>query len=314
LKLKFLISYFLLLISYFLLLISYFFASVAQLDRVLLSEGKGCGFKSRRVHHTSLLRATSGRPKLKNFMTQKKLVTAAFIMIGDEILSGRTEDKNLNFLAKNLTEIGINLREVRVVPDIEEEIIFAVNAVRKKFDYVFTSGGIGPTHDDITSESIAKTFGDKYEKNQEAAKILEEYYGKENVNEARMKMAFIPRSASLLDNPVSSAPGFRIENVFVMAGVPKIFQAMFFAAKKELIGGSKTKSREIRTSLTESVIAKNFSDLQQKYLQVVMGSYPFEGGTSLIFRGIDYEAIDSALVEMVEIVKNIRNDSVISVT
>jgi molybdenum cofactor synthesis domain-containing protein len=246
-------------------------------------------------------------------MTEKNIVTAAFVMIGDEILSGRTEDKNLNFLAKGLSEIGINLREVRVVPDIEDEIIAAVNAVRKKFDYVFTSGGIGPTHDDITSEAIAKTFGDKYAKNQRAAEILEEYYGKENVNEARMKMAYMPSSASLLDNPVSSAPGFRIENVFVMAGVPKIFQAMFFAAKKELIGGIKTKSREIRISLTESVIAKNFSNLQQKYLQVAMGSYPFDGGTSLVFRSTDYEAMDKALLEMLEIIKLIKNDSIILV-
>lgn len=241
----------------------------------------------------------------------KPIVTAAFVMIGDELLSGRTQDANLNFLAKNLTEMGINLREVRVVPDVEEEIIFAVNSVRKKFDYVFTSGGIGPTHDDITSAAIAKAFEDKYQKNQLAAEILEQHYGKKNLNEARMKMAFIPSKASLLDNPISSAPGFRIENVFVMAGVPKIFQAMFFAAKKELVGGAKTKSREIKITLTESVIAKNFSDLQQKYLQVAMGSYPFEGGTSLVFRSTDHQALDSALAEMVDL---IENHSIISVT
>ena len=220
------------------------------------------------------------------------------MIIGDEILSGRTKDANLNFLAINLAEMGINLREVRVIPDIEEEIISALNLLRKKFDYVFTSGGIGPTHDDITSLSVAKAFGDKYEKNAEAEKILIQYYGAGNVNEARLKMAFLPSSASLLDNPVTSAPGFRIENVFVMAGVPKIFQAMFAAAKKELIGGKITKSLEIKIALTESVIAKDFEELQKKYTQVVMGSYPFDGGTSLVFRSTNYEALEHAVSEM----------------
>ena len=131
-------------------------------------------------------------------MTKNSIVTAAFVMIGDEILSGRTADKNLNFLATNLTEMGINLKEVRVVPDIEEEIILAVNAVKNKFDYVFTSGGIGPTHDDITSLSIAKAFDDELIQNEEATEILIGYYGKENVNEARLKMAFVPRMAKLL--------------------------------------------------------------------------------------------------------------------
>lgn len=238
-------------------------------------------------------------------MTQKQFVTAAFVMIGDEILSGRTEDKNLNFLAKNLTEIGINLSEVRVVPDIENEIIDAINAVRKKFDYVFTSGGIGPTHDDITSLAVSKAFGEDLVQHKEATEILEKYYGKENVNQARLKMAFVPRSAKLLDNPVSSAPGFRIANVFVMAGVPKIFQAMFEAAKKELNSGKKIKSHEIRISLTESIIAGKLEDLQNKYLQVKMGSYPFEGGTALVFRSSDYEALEQSAKEMSDIVEKI---------
>lgn len=232
-----------------------------------------------------------------------KTVTAALIIIGDEILSGRTKDANLNFLASSLNEIGINLREVRVVPDIENEIIDAVNSVRKKFDYVFTSGGIGPTHDDITCEAIAKAFGDKIKKNKEAAEILIKHYGEENVNEARMKMAILPTCASLLDNPISSAPGFRLENVFVMAGIPKIFQAMFEAAKKELIGGKKTRSIEIKLGLTESVISKDFSNLQKKYPQVVMGSYPFDGGTSLVFRSTDYEAMEEAKSEMEDLLK-----------
>ena len=247
-------------------------------------------------------------------MTQKTNVTAAFVMIGDEILSGRTEDKNLNFLAKNLTEMGINLREVRIVPDVENEIIFAVKAVQKKFDYIFTSGGIGPTHDDITSLAIAKAFDDELVQNTEATKILEEYYGAENLNEARLKMAFVPSKAKLLDNPVSSAPGFRIENVFVMAGVPKIFQAMFDAASKELVTGKKIKSKEIKISLTESVVAKDLEDLQKKYLQISMGSYPFEGGTALVFRGNDYELLEKSVTEMIEILERIKSASIIAVS
>lgn len=235
-------------------------------------------------------------------------------MIGDEILSGRTEDKNLNFLAKNLVEIGISLREVRVVPDIEDEIISAVRAVKNKFDYIFTSGGIGPTHDDITSLSIAKAFNDELVQNKEATEILGKYYGKENLNEARLKMAFVPSQAKLLDNPVSSAPGFRIENVFVMAGVPKIFQAMFNAASKELIGGKKIKSKEVKTSLTESKLAKELEDLQKKYPSVTMGSYPFEGGTSLVFRGSDYEILEKSVTEMIEILERIKSSSIISAT
>ena len=231
----------------------------------------------------------------------KTLVTASLLIIGDEILSGRTVDQNLNFLAKSLGEIGINLREVRVVPDIEQEIIEALNALRQKYNYVFTSGGIGPTHDDITAESVAKAFGDKIIKHERAVEILNVYYGgAQNVNDARMKMAMIPSRASLLDNPVSSAPGFRLENVFVMAGVPKIFQAMFAAAKTELIGGKKTISKEIKISLTESIIAKDFADLQKKYGEVTMGSYPFDGGTSLVFRSTDPELLEKAFAEMLQ--------------
>jgi molybdopterin-biosynthesis enzyme MoeA-like protein len=142
------------------------------------------------------------------------LVTAAFIIIGDEVLSGRTADKNLNFLAAELTLRGINLKEVRVIADDESEIILAVNYLRKKFHYVFTSGGIGPTHDDITSASIAKAFGEDLIKNEEAEQILIDHYGAENVNDARLKMAFVPRNASLLDNPISSAPVFCCINKF----------------------------------------------------------------------------------------------------
>ncbi len=239
---------------------------------------------------------------------KKDIITAAFLMIGDEILSGRTIDKNLNFLAKSLTEFGINLCEVRVVGDIEEEIIKSLNEMRQRYDYVFTSGGIGPTHDDITSESVAKAFATTLVLHPIAHDILKKYYG-DDLNEARLKMAYIPQGASLLDNPVSSAPGFRIDNVFVMAGVPKIFEAMFAAATKEMIGGKKMLSNEITTSLTEGWIAKDLGNLQKKYPEVVMGSYPFAGGTSLVFRSTEYDLLKNSYNEMVEIVKKIESNN-----
>ncbi len=235
----------------------------------------------------------------------KTIVKAAFVMIGDEILSGRTVDKNLNFLALFLNEIGIQLHEVRVVKDITDDIIFAINEVRKKYDYVFTSGGIGPTHDDITADAVAKAFDTKLILHDEAKKILQHYY-KDDINEARMKMAYIPQGAFLLDNPVSSAPGFRIENVFVMAGVPKIFQAMLEAAKRELVGGRKVLAKEMKIELVESLIAKDLEDLQKKYPNVSMGSYPFVGGTSLVFRSTDEEDLQKSFSEMEKILKTIK--------
>jgi molybdenum cofactor synthesis domain-containing protein len=232
-------------------------------------------------------------------------------VIGDEILSGRTEDKNINFLAKNLTEIGVNLKEVIVVADDQKQIIANLNFLRKKYHYVFTSGGIGPTHDDITSQSVAIAFGEKLIQNQQATEILINYYGAENLNKARLKMAMVPQSAKLLDNSVSSAPGFSIENVFVMAGVPKIFQAMFFAAKKELVGGDIIKSKELKISLAESVVAKDLTDLQNKYPEVSMGSYPAKDSTSLVFRSINYHKLDESFLKMVEIVESLKKGSVI---
>lgn len=237
----------------------------------------------------------------------KENVTAAFVMIGDEVLSGRTVDKNLNHLAKSLTEFGINLREVRVVPDVTSEIIFALNEVRRKYDYVFTSGGIGPTHDDITADAVAQAFDTKLILDETAHEILKKHYGAE-LNEARLKMGYIPQGASLLDNPVSSAPGFRIENVFVMAGVPKIFAGMLIAAMKELVPGKKMESREIKTNLTEGWLAKDLADLQKKYPRIVMGSYPFDGGTSLVFRATDSDALAKSCEEMVEILEKIKSN------
>ncbi len=253
--------------------------------------------------------------KNKNkIMDKEKIVSAGLLVIGDEILSGRTIDQNINFLAKNLSQIGICLTEVRVVGDFENEIINAINELRKKFDYVFTSGGIGPTHDDITSLSIAKAFDQDLILNEIAHQILIQYYGENNVNEARLKMAYLPRTASLLDNPISSAPGFRIENVFVMAGIPKIFQAMFEASKKELKLGCKIISREIKISLTESIIAKDLTDLQNQYREISMGSYPFDGGTSLVFRAIEKKVLEEAFLKMQNLIIKIDSKAIIEIS
>ncbi len=243
----------------------------------------------------------------------KNIVTASFIIIGDEILSGRTKDENLNFLACALAESGVSLKEVRVVPDVEQEIIDAVNFVRKKYDYVFTSGGVGTTHDDITIEAIGKAFDDDLKINQEAADLLAKYYGS-RLSEIHMKMANLPSKARLIENDILSPSGFIIENVFVIAGVPKIFRAMFEGVKKEIVGGKKVKSREIKISLPESSIAKIFADLQKKYPQVVMGSYPSETGASLVFRSIEYDLIDVALEEMVKILQQIDHNSVVLIS
>jgi len=242
-----------------------------------------------------------------------KSISAAFLIIGDEILSGRTNDQNLNFLATELTNIGIELKEVRVVRDDEDDIIFAVNNLKNKYDYLFTSGGIGPTHDDITSKSIAKACGDIYEKNQQAADILIKYYGEKNINNAKLKMAFLPKKATLLDNPISSAPGFCIENIFVMAGVPKIFQAMFFAAKKELQTTNKIESKEVIISLTESVIANDLGLLQEKYSDISIGSYPFEGGTAIVFRAKNDKLLEMAVDDILKIINNISSKAILEV-
>ena len=168
---------------------------------------------------------------------------AALIIIGNEILSGRTKDKNLAYLAEWLNEIGIQLYEVRVIRDDEKEIIDCVNLLRKKFDYVFTTGGIGPTHDDITTESIAKAFDVELETNPEALTILQSYYKKGDLNEARLKMTLLPVGAELVENPVTKAPGFKMDNVFVMAGIPSIMQGMLEGARIFLETGSKMSSK-----------------------------------------------------------------------
>lgn len=228
--------------------------------------------------------------------------TACIIIIGNEVLSGRTQDKNLSWLAKGLNDCGIRLTEARVIPDVKQTIIDTVNSCRQTFAYVFTTGGIGPTHDDITSDSIAAAFGVALERNREAEAILEKHYGKDQLNAARLKMAEIPAGASLIMNPVSAAPGFRIGNVFVMAGVPSIMQAMFDNVRHELKGGSKMLSRTISAYVTEGVIAAKLTAIQDKFPEVEIGSYPFMRqqrlGTSLVSRTTSAEKLDAVYAEL----------------
>lgn len=227
--------------------------------------------------------------------------TACLIIIGNEILSGRTQDKNIAWLATQLNEQGIKLAHVRIIPDIESIIIETVNACRKEYTYIFTTGGIGPTHDDITAASVAKAFGKKLLRHPEAERRLLAHYSPDQVNEARMKMADVPEGATLIDNPVSTAPGFQIENVFVLAGVPSIMQAMFDGLKKQLKGGEKTLSRTLKTNLAEGTLAAALSAVQDRYPDVEIGSYPhFQQGqlsTSLVFRATDGSKLEKALQE-----------------
>jgi len=229
---------------------------------------------------------------------EKKTVSACLIIIGNEILSGRTVDANLPYLAKALGEIGIQLAEARVVPDVEDEIIDAVNTCRARYDYVFTTGGIGPTHDDITAAAIAKAFGLPFGRHAEAEARLLAYYPPEKVNDARMSMADMPEGATLIDNPVSIAPGFRVENVHVFAGVPKIMQAMLDNVLPTLKGGDVVLSRSVTIFMPEGELALHLSPLQDEHPSLDIGSYPFfssEGpGSTIVFRGIDQRVIDLA--------------------
>ncbi len=233
---------------------------------------------------------------------QPARVTAALIIIGNEILSGRTVDANLPFLAKTLNGWGIQLLEGRIVPDLEVEIVDAVNTCRRKHRYVFTTGGIGPTHDDITAACIATAFGRPMERNGEAERRLLAYYPPEKVNEARMKMADMPAGVALIDNPVSVAPGFIIENVYVLPGVPKIMQAMLEGLKGHLEGGITYHSRTLVCFTPEGELAEPLSGLQARFSDLEIGSYPFfrtgRAGCSIVFRGPDAQRLEVARLEL----------------
>lgn len=243
-------------------------------------------------------------------LNEKDTYTVGLIVIGNEILSGRTQDTNTSWLAAALNEMGVSLFHVRVVPDIEGEIITAIHEVRQKVDYVFTTGGIGPTHDDITAESVAKAFGVPLELHPEAYDILVRHYGSEaDVTPPRKKMAMIPKGAALIYNPVSAAPGFRIDNVFVMAGVPKIMQAMFDDVKTKIKRGRPVLSNTVACSLGESMVAADLSALQDKYPSVSIGSYPnYRGGIlglSLVLRSPDNDVLHAATQDVVDMISRL---------
>ncbi|MAJ64287.1 MAG: competence/damage-inducible protein A [Alphaproteobacteria bacterium] len=228
-----------------------------------------------------------------------KRVEAAFIIIGNEILSGRTQDANLAWLAARLNGIGIAVAECRIIPDIETRIIDTVREMSERFDYVFTSGGIGPTHDDITAAAIAKAFDTVLERNAEAVSRLEVHYGDPaELTAPRLKMAEIPVGATLIDNPVSAAPGFRIANVHVLAGVPKIFQAMIDGILPALTGGAPVISRTVVSDLPESAIAELLGRIERAHNGVEVGSYPYfklgQGGVSVVVRSTEQSAVDAA--------------------
>jgi len=232
------------------------------------------------------------------------IVTAALLVIGDEILSGRTKDKNIGHIADHLTAIGIQMKEVRVVPDEEPEIVDAVNALRKRYDYLFTTGGIGPTHDDITADAIAKAFGVGIDVDERALAPMRAYFERRGVEltAARMRMARIPFGAELVENSVSIAPGFMLGNVIVMAGVPNIMHVMLEAATRFLTTGKKMLATALDLQRPEGEIAELFGALQKRYPDVPMGSYPFmrEGrpGTQLVLRSTDAARLAEAETEL----------------
>ena len=240
-------------------------------------------------------------------MPNKKEIISGIIIIGNEILSGRTKDLNTSTLSKWFNSIGIKVVEVRVIPDIEEIIINTVNELKQKFDYVFTSGGIGPTHDDITSESVSKAFSLKYEIHKEAYKILEKYYGTKDFNEGRQRMSWMPSKANLILNPSSGAPGFYVENVFCLPGVPSILESMLPGLTNKLVGGEPILSKTISLRTLESEIAKPLKQVQEKNKDVDIGSYPFfrkgKIGVSIVLTSADQPKIDKCSSQILEFIK-----------
>jgi molybdenum cofactor synthesis domain-containing protein len=232
-------------------------------------------------------------------------VTAALIVIGEEILSGRTRDENIAYLAAYLTRIGINLREVRVIADVPAEIVAAVNELRRRYSYVFTTGGIGPTHDDVTTEAIAQAFGVEAPIDPRAVAEMRKGYRGSELTPARLRMARIPEGAELVDNPVSRAPGFMLGNVIVMAGIPRIMQVMLDAVSPRLKKGRPMLSRSVRIEAPEGDVAPGLAAIQEAYRDVQIGSYPFfeKGalGTYVVLRCTDEERLEAALRQVWEL-------------
>ena len=240
-------------------------------------------------------------------MTKSIKVNAAILIIGNEILSGRTQDTNTSTLAIWLNSIGVKINEVRVIPDVEKKIIDTLNNLRKTNDYVFTTGGIGPTHDDITAESVSKAFGLKYEIHEEAFKILQEYYKPGEFNEGRQKMVKMPENAKLILNPTSGAPGFSVENVFCLPGVPSILKSMLGGIKNKIVGGDPILSHTISLRTVESEIANSLTKVQDQNKDVEIGSYPFfhagKLGVSIVLRSENKSKIDNCNSQILEFIK-----------
>ena len=236
-----------------------------------------------------------------------KKVNAAIIIIGNEILSGRTQDVNVVSISKWLNELGVKLEEVRVIPDTEDIIVKTINDVRKKFNYVFTTGGIGPTHDDITSRSIGRAFNLSYGYHKKAYKILEIYYGAENFNEGRKKMSKLPDKALLIFNPSSGAPGFIVDNVYCLPGVPSILKSMLGGLNSKIKGGKKILSKTMALRTVESEIASSLEKVQDNFKDVEIGSYPFfkQGkiGVSIVIRSTDEELISICYKDIEDFIK-----------
>jgi molybdenum cofactor synthesis domain-containing protein len=235
---------------------------------------------------------------------------ACVIIIGNEVLSGRTQDANLAFLGEQLNEIGVRLKEARVISDDTDVIIETVNDCRARFDYVFTTGGIGPTHDDITSDAIAKAFGLPLIRDAGAVALLQQHYDNpEDLNEQRMKMCEMPEGATLIDNPVSRAPGYQIGNVFVLAGVPVVMRAMFQSLKHRLAGGLPMQSKTIVAYIGEGVLAGGLGIVQDAHSNVEIGSYPFfrDGklGAALVLRSTDEDALEAAAEAVRDMVRGL---------
>ena len=239
-------------------------------------------------------------------MIKNAKVNAAILIIGNEILSGRTQDTNTGTIALWLNSIGVKVNEVRVIQDIEDTIIDTVNYLRKTNNYVFTTGGIGPTHDDITALSISKAFNLKYEIHKEAFKILESYYKVGEFNEGRQKMVWMPRNANLILNPTSGAPGFNIENVFCLPGVPSILKSMLGGLQNRIIGGKPILSHTISLRTVESEIAKSLTEVQVNNKDIEIGSYPFfqagKLGVSIVIRSEDQSKIDKCSNEILSFI------------
>ena len=235
-------------------------------------------------------------------------VTAAVLIIGNEILSGRTQDTNLAHLAKTLNGYGIQVREARVVPDVEAEIVAAINALRVRYDYLFTTGGIGPTHDDITADCVAKAFGVELEIHPQIAELIQRRPSPPEVMASRMRMARVPRGGGLIDNPLGP-PGFYIDNVYVMAGIPRIMQQMIASLDGKLKRGVVVQSRSVTAFVSEGQIAKGLGAVQDRFAQVDVGSYPFQRqerfGTTLVMRGSDAAELDAALADVVALIRSL---------